>query len=235
MARPQTSQAIRYLLVGLAAWSAVACSSPPETGLLRNYFTASRVRDNVTLGNIATVEFSPTEQGVVEDFDVVSSAPDEVKTLRVKELSDAVAEAQKAQEDYSKRKREYQDANIEAIGRVIKAEAAGTQLRGKDAEIQAEWTKWRNDEGDFARKLNDARKALTEERSIADVSLAGKNVDLTQVPTDLTTREVTVQATVKTPQGASEARNLLVRIQKASAKSTPQVEGKWIITSVRPA
>jgi Flp pilus assembly CpaE family ATPase len=202
--------------------------------MLRQYFMASRSRDNVTLGNIATVGFNPTEQGIVESFDVVSVTPDETKPLRVKELAAAVAEAQKAADEFAAKKREYQDTNIDAIGRVIKAEAASTPLRGADAEIQAAWTKWREDEGVHSKAVNDARQALSAERAVADVSLANKNVDLTTTDATLTTRNVSIKASVKTPQGATESRDMAVVFQKAEATGgAAPVEGKWIITSVK--
>ncbi|MFN8059476.1 MAG: hypothetical protein U0Q12_09935 [Vicinamibacterales bacterium] len=233
MARPHTSQLLRMIVAGLVLTSAAACSTPPEQQLLKNYFLASRVRDNVTLGNIATVGFNPTEQGTVENFTITNATADQVVALKVKELSQAVAEAQKAQEAFSAKKREFQDANIEAIGKVIKAEAASAQLKGKDLEVQQAWTKWRQEEGDYAKKLNEARSALTAERSTADVSLQGKNVDLTQVDADITTREVSLDANVKTPQGATEKKSMVIRLQKASAKGAQPIEGKWLITGIK--
>jgi hypothetical protein len=233
MARRFSKQLISLALAGLTAASAVACSSPPEQQMLRQYFMASRSRDNVTLGNIATVAFSPTEQGVVESFNIVSTAPDDVKQLRVRELAEALKATQAELDAFSTRKREYQDSNIEAIGRVIKAEQTGTALRGKDAEIQKEWTTWRDEEGELSKKVNDARQAVSMERAIADVSLAGRNIDLTQADATLTTRAVTITASVRPPQGDSAEREMVVTLQKAATTGTPPVEGKWIITSVK--
>ena len=50
-----------------------SCSGGSEKKLLEDFFRASRLRDNVTLGNFATATFDPRTDGIVQSFDVVTS------------------------------------------------------------------------------------------------------------------------------------------------------------------
>ena len=90
-------------------------------------------------------------------------------------ISQAEAALRKEEEEFNKRKKEYQDANSDAIQRVLRAEGAKQTLKGKDLEIQAEWQKWRDETAAFAKKLTDARKALG-----ADLRWASCNIFSTQ-------------------------------------------------------
>lgn len=236
MVRPYLTSISKTLVLGFLMATAAACSSGPEQQILRQYFMASRARDNVTLGNIATVSFSPTDRGTVDSFDVVSVSPDQTSNVQVKSLAAAVAEAQKAADEFAAKKRAFQDANIEAIGRVIKAEAASIALKGKDAEVQQEWTKWRSDESEFSKKLNDAKVALSGARLIPDASLTNKNIDLTQADATLVTRDVNIKAQVKDPQGATSEKDMVVTLALARVASGPggaPVDGKWVVTNIK--
>jgi hypothetical protein len=236
MVRPYITSISKTLVLGFFIATAAACSSGPEYQILRQYFTASRARDNVTLGNIATVSFSPAERGTVESFDVVSVSPDQTSDVQVKSLAAGVAQAQKAADEYAAKKRAFQDGNIEAIGRVIKAEAASIVLKGKDAEIQQEWTKWRSDESEFSKKLNDAKVALSGARLVPDASLTNKNVDLTQTDATLVTRDVSIKAQVKDAQGATSEKDMVVTLALARVASGPAgapVDGKWVVTHIK--
>lgn len=239
MVRQYRTSVSKILLLGFAIATAAACGgSGPEQQILRQYFMASRARDNVTLGNIATVSFSPTERGTVESFDIVSVSPDQSQPVQVKSLAAAVAEAQKSADDYAAKKRAYQDANIDAIGRVIKAEAAGTgaALRGKDADVLKEWTKWRTDESEFSKKLGDAKVALSAARLVPEASLINRNIDLTQTDATLVTREVNIKASLKDPQGASADKDMVVVLAQAKVASGPggqPVDGKWVVTNIK--
>lgn len=226
------------VLAGLTVLGAIACSSAPEDSLLQNYFRASRARDNATLANIATVSFNPNQEGIVQSFRVVSATPDQKQTLRIKELSAALQAAQQADESLNKTKKDYQDANIEAIDRVLKVERAGQQARGKDAEVLTAWSKWRQEAADSAKKVNDAKAALSAERSVAEASVSRSGVNIADFDAELTTRDVTIAARVRPPQGPEVDRTMQVRIQKADLKGGPagqQVEGRWIITRIADA
>jgi hypothetical protein len=60
-------------------------------------------------------------------------------------------------------------------------------------------------------------------------------VDPTKRSGELVTKEVTLSAPVRTPDGSSAERTLVVTMQRAVMQGDPPVEGKWIITGVRDA
>lgn len=213
-----------------------ACSSPPEKQTLQKYFSAARMRDNLTLGNIATVSLNPDKEGAVQTFSITQVGEEVRQPLRVKELTKAFDDARAAEEEFTKRKKEYQDANLAAIDRVLTAEREQKPLRGKDLEVQAEWTKWRDETSSHAKTTAEARAALSNSRGIAEISVfdARNQVDVSQYDGDLVTKDVTIQAKFRLPDGKTEDRTMVVRMQRAELKGPEgqEVNGRWIITSL---
>jgi hypothetical protein len=239
MVRPNASIVLRLPVVAVVLLG-IGCGSGPEYQLLQKYFQASRLRDNTTLANIATVSYSPTEQGAVQSFEVVNVGPEERRPLRLRELASAEAEARTADETFNKKKKEYQDANLTAIERVLKAERSNAALRGADAQVQKAWAQWRDDAAQHAKKVAEARKALAEERSLAEVSVydARNLVDATKFDGELIHKDVTVKARVRTPSGAVQDKDLVIRLTRADLNNGPDnksVTGRWIITSISEA
>lgn len=233
----RSSALVGLVLLGLLGPLAAACGGGGgEQQFIQKYFMAAKVRDTGTLGNIATVSFSPDTDGVVQKFKVVSVTPDETTTLRLAEFKKALDEATAADEDFSKKRQAFEGENGEAIQRIIKAEGAGRTLGGRDGEIQAQWTKWREDAAATSKKVSDARKALSDERSTAEVSVFDPQnpIDVTAFDTTLTTRKVTIEAQVDPPGGGERiTKNMVITLSKADLKSgEKQVTGRWIITSI---
>jgi hypothetical protein len=233
-----------YLLapIFIAAAALSACSSPnaQEENLVRQYFRASSLRDNQTLANFAIVNFDPKTDGVVTDFDVTSVGPERSQPLQIVALSKSVAEAEAANKAFTEKKKTYQNANMEAIERVLKAQSTGRKLSGKDGQIQAEWEKWQADTSVEAKKLSAARTALADARPVAELSLSSGNGDappIEQMDGNLVSKDISVAATVRGPDGATSQKNLVVTVQRAVVKNANGGDrnGKWIITSVKPA
>lgn len=234
--RPRSHKLLLAVLA-LAALPLAACSTPPEQQLLTKYFAASRMRDNATLGNFATVSFSPTTEGVVQNFKITSVGEETRKTLQLRELAEAEATLRKEEEEFNKRKKEYQDANSEAIQRVLKAEAAKQTLKGKDLEIQAEWQKWRDETAAYAKKLTEARKALGADRTLTEVSAfdARNQVDVTKYDGELISKDVHIDAEVKAPDGTVSTKKMHLILTRADLKNGPDgktVNGRWVITQI---
>jgi hypothetical protein len=214
------------------------CGSGPEYTMIQQYFRASQMRDNTTLGNIATVSFSPADQGTVTSFEVVSVAPEEKRPLRLKDLAAAEEAARQADDELNKKKKEYQDANLTAIERVLKAEQSGTPVRGADVAVQKSWTQWRDEASQSSKKLSDARQALSVERNLSAASLNDPRtapVDATKFDGELVNKDVMVKAQVRGPDGATKERDLRIRMTRALLTSGPEgtpVEGRWIITQI---
>jgi len=228
----------RYLLslvlvpvvVGLVLTS-VGCGGFPESELVRRFFQASQYRDTATLGNIAIVSFDAEKDGIAMSPKVMAVSPEQSRTLEMKKLSQELKDAIAADDEFSKRKKEYQDKNMDAIDRVLKAESKGGKVTGRDAQIQAEWTKWRQETADFAKKASEARKRLNDERMVA--GLSHPDLDVTAYDGTEVTKEVTVEATVK--KGTESAKKTLVlTFQRAVLKGDAgqDIVGKWMITKI---
>jgi hypothetical protein len=238
MVRPKST----LLLLGLVplVLLTVACGGSDEKQLLSKFFNASRMRDNTTLGNIATVQFSPTEDGIVQSFDIVKTSPEEKRPLKLKELRAAEDAAQKDDDALNKEKKAYQDANLAAIERVLAAERQGTKLKGKDVEVQTAWTKWREDVAAHSKTLAEARAALNHERSLAELSAfdARNPVDVTAFDGELFTRDLLLRARVKKGEAPAADEDLHVKMERAELTNGPggkAVSGRWIITHISRA
>jgi hypothetical protein len=235
MHRPRYLWCLFPLLV-ILAFSAAGCAGSEHDQMIRRFFQASSMGDNITLGNIATVTFDPTRDGKAQNVSFVSETPAQSRDLKLKDLDKAFKDAQAAEMDYSKKMKEYQDKNLEAINRVLKIEQAGKgKVTGKDAEVQAAWAKWRDEQSVYSKKASEARKVLQGERKVADLSVPDKDAatfDVTEV-----TKEVTVTANVRTADNQSSTKTLVLTLQRVVLKdSTGKVtEGKWMITGLKEA
>jgi len=236
---PRTFQAYLHAptLAGLVLLMAACGSSTPEQQVLNNFFRASRVRDNATLANIAAVSFDPRTEGTVQNFDIVNVSEEQRRSLQIKQLIDEEEKAKQADAEFAKKKKEYQDANLEAIERVVKAERSGSTIRGKDAEVKAAWTKWRDEQAQYQKRLSEARTRISNERALAVNSLTAPgrpDVDVSGMDVELLTKQVTVNAQVREPSGSTAPRTLVFTMQKAVGKSAEgSRDGRWIITGIR--
>jgi hypothetical protein len=226
-------------LAAVCALLAAACgSTPPEQQVINNFFRASRVRDNATLANLAAVSFDPRTQGTVQDFELATVAEEERRALQIRELTDAEQKARQDDAEFAKKKKVYQDANIEAIERVVKAERSGTPVARKDAEVQAAWSKWREEQAQYQKRLSEARARLATERALAVNSLTAPgrpDVDVSNMQVDLVVKRVTVNAQVREPNGTTTPKTFVFTLQRAVGKGPEgEQEGRWIITGIEP-
>jgi hypothetical protein len=235
MFRPRPSFALPLALL-LITLDLAACSSRPEQPILNQFFTASRLRDKTSLDDFALVMFDPQTEGVVNTFSITSVSPEKRRPLRIKALVQAENEAQAAADDFNRRRYTYQTENIDAIRRVLKAEESHETLKGKDAEVQADWTKLRDEENEVDKRLDDARDKLKAETGAASLSVYSplNPVDITKYDGDVVSKDVIVSASVKQPDGRTATRSLVITMVKAELKGGKPITGKWVITAVKP-
>jgi hypothetical protein len=234
MYRPRPSSLAVFALLALAALT-VGCSSPPEEALLRQFFRASQLRDNGTLSNFAAATFDPRTDGVVTSFDIVSVSEERKTPLALQDLAKAHEAARQADDALSKRMQSYQNTNMDAIERVLKAEAAGRPATGKDAAVQAAWRKWRDESAVSSKAVSEARSKLNADRPIAELSLqqGGQSVDVTGGAGELVTKDVTINADVRAPSGETTQKKMVVTLQRAlmTVGGQPRT-GRWVITKI---
>jgi len=231
----RTSLFVPVLVIG--SLLAGCGAPPPEQALLKNFFRAANARDNDSLAAIAAVTIDPKTQGSVQGFDITATGEETRRALRVAELFKEEEAARAAADKFASEKRVYQDANIDAIKRVVAAEATKAEVKGKDAEVQAAWTKWREDQGDANRKISDAKKKVDEEKSLAILSLTapGKpDVNVDGATIEMVSKKVTVEADFKPADGAVGKKSLVLTVEKAVGKAADgtALDGHWIITAI---
>jgi hypothetical protein len=208
------------------------CGGAAEQPLVRQFFQASRLADTMTLGNIATVSFDPKKDGSVEGFSIVSVTPDQTKELKMVEYAQALKDAQAKEAEFSKKMKEYQDANTDAIDRVLKAESKNAKVTGKDALVQAEWTKLREEARADAKAVSEARAKLSAERRVAELSVADR--DVTAYAGTEYTKDVTVDATVHMPDNTTAKKTIVLTMQRVVLKDEKgqDINGKWMFTNL---
>jgi hypothetical protein len=238
MFRPKmTVYLLTPMLVALAVLSGACGASHPEQQQLQQFFRASGMRDDQTLANFAAVTFDPKTDGQVTSFTIENVSEPRVEPMKFKELTKALEDAEAADKEFSERKKAYQDSHTEGLKRVLAAESARKKATGADAAIQTEWTKWRDDSNQSVKAVSDARSALQNATPIAEMSLStpnGPTPDLSKADGQIETKDVTIDATLKAPDGSTSQKKLLVTMQRAVLK-TPPKNGKWIFTAIKPA
>ena len=217
----------------------VACSGGAEQKILDDFFRASRLRDNTTLGNFATVSFDPRTDGAVQKFDVVSISEERVRPLPLKQYAQQLADAKAAEEAFSAQKRAYQNANIAVIDRVTKAQASGKAVAPKDKAVADAWAKWTSDAATHNKAVSDAQRQLGANSGIAELSMARSAVasEVTSLEGAVASKDVVINATVRQPDGATTTKTLKAVVSRATMKdaSGKDVVGRWIITALGPA
>lgn len=208
------------------------CGGAAEQPLIRQFFQASRLGDTMTLGNIATVSLDPKKDGAVEGFSIVSVTPDQTRDLKMVEYAKELKDAQAAADAFGKKMKEYQDDNSDAIDRVLKAESKNAKLAGKDAQIQAQWTKWRDEMKVQNKAVADARAKLSAERRVAELSVADR--DVTTYAGVEVSKDVTVDANVHMPDGTNVKKTIVLTMQRAVLKDETgkDIQGKWMFTKI---
>jgi len=205
-----------------------------ESSLIRNFFTASRVNDRATLGNIAMVSFDINTDGNVSGFDVENVTEEARRPLRMQELAGAVREAQQAQQEFAGEMKMYQDENLDAIARVIEAERADEDVRSRDQEIQDQWTTYRDESQGHSRDVSDAENALSAESAVASVSAFDPNnpIAVQDFGGTLISKEVTINATVEL-DGASTDRTMVITLEKVELDGPDgPIDGRWVISNI---
>jgi hypothetical protein len=237
MHRPRHSGWLLLIPVLVAlALTAAGCGGSDHDLMVRKFFTSAATGDVATLGNIATVSFDPNKEGRAQNLKFISETPAQTRVLKLAEMDKVYKEAQAAETDFSKRMKEYQDKNIDAINRVVKIEQSGKgKPAGGDLAIQAAWTKWRDDNAVVQKAKAEALKALQAERKVADLSLS--DVDASTYP-EVTeeTRDVTYTADVRLDNQVTK-KTLVLTFQRVVVKDAAGKikEGNWMITALKDA
>lgn len=228
-----------YALAACTLAVVMGCSGGAEQKILDDFFRASRLRDNTTLGNFATVAFDPRTDGTVQKVEVVSVSEERVRPIPLKQFTQQLAEAKAAEEAFSTQKRAYQNANLAVVDRVVKAQAAGKAVAARDKAVADAWTKWTADAAARNKALSDAQRQLGANRGVAELSLARSAVaaDVTSLDGEMVSKDVVFNAPVRQPDGTTTTKPMKAVLSRARMKdaSGTEIVGRWIITALGPA
>ena len=211
----------------------IACSRPPEQQFLTQFFRAARARDNTTVGRMSAVTIDPRTQGTVEDFSIVSIGEETRTPLTFKPLFEAEAKAREAEREFLKTKIEYQNANIKQIEEVLKLEQQpDAKFTPALQKVKAEWDKWRADIAAHAKASNSASLAIKQATGLAEASLTQPGqpaLDPKTFEGETISKDVTVNAEMRTPDGQTVNKTLTITIARVSGGGR---EGRPIITRI---
>jgi hypothetical protein len=219
----------------------IACTNvQPEEKIVKDFFRASRIRDNAALGASATASFEPRTEGTVQKLTFVGVSPERTTPLVVKEYDDAWDKAKANEVEFTQKKNTYQRENIKAIQRVVDAESASKSVGKADAKVQAEWNTLREEAIKHSKAVSDARVQLSRAKALTELSLStpnGPTPDVNHLTGNMVAKDVTVDATIKTPEGQTVDKQLVVTLERAVVKNEKgeQQTGRWIVTRVRDA
>jgi hypothetical protein len=217
----------------------MGCSGGAEQKILEDFFRASRMRDNTTLGNFATVSFDPRTDGIVQKFDVVSVSEERVRPIPLKQFAQRLADAKAADEAFTTQKLAYQKANIAVIDRVTRAQASGNAVAAKDKAVADAWAKWSSDAATHNKAVSDAQRQLGNDRGVAELSLARSAVaaDVISLVGEMAAKDVVIYATVRQADGQTAPKALKAVLGRATMKdaSGQPIVGRWVIIGLGPA
>jgi hypothetical protein len=234
----------RFVLTVAAAFAAVsalaltsACSGySGEQQILRKYFQANQLRDQSTVGNVATVEFDPVTDGTVQGFSVTGVSEERRRPLNIRQYAEEFKKAKDDNDAFSKEVNKFQKDNAEEIDRVARAAGQNKPLRGKDAELHTSWAKWVADRVGHTQRLTESRRKLSSETKVAELSTFNslKPIDVTEYDGELIVKDVTVAAKIKKPKGEIVDQTLVVTMERATLKGPAgERDGRWIITDIK--
>jgi hypothetical protein len=226
-------KAAAALLLVPATLLVISCSRPPEQQFLTQFFRAARGRDLTTAGRMSAVMIDPREQGSVEDFSIENIGAETRTPLTFKPLFEAEQKAIEEEKAFLKTKIDYQTANIKAIEEVLKLEAQpDAKLTPAQQKTKAEWDKWREGIAAHARTTSTATAAIKRATGVAEASLTQPGqpaLDARAFEGETIKKDVTVKASVKSPEGATAEKTLVITIERVAGGGR---EGRPIITKI---
>jgi len=218
---------------------AAACSRPPEQQFLTQFFRAARARDTSTIAMMSAVEFDPRERGEVNSFSITNISEEKRTPVDMKPLLDAVKKAEQDLEAFRAKKIEYQNANMATLQAMAKLQREKGKFTPAQDKVKAEWDKWGEDTVTHNRAVAAAKEAVANATGPAEASLAipGQPPFVAdKFKGEVISKDVTVNAKVKSPQGQETEKKLIVTIQRvAGEQDGKKREGRPIIVRIAEA
>jgi hypothetical protein len=217
---------------------AAACSAPPEQRFLTQFFRAARSRDNTTLAMMSAVTIDPREQGEISSFDITSISEERRRPLEFKSLIAAAQKAATDDEDFRKRRREWEGPNRPALEVIAKLEQTpNAKFSPAQQTMKAEWDKWKADGLAVQKATAAAKAAVSSSTGPAEASLTQPGqppFSAEKFEGELLSKDVTINAEVRSPEGQTSQKTLIVTIERVvGTMDGAQRDGRPIITRVQ--
>ncbi len=110
---------------------------------------------------------------------------------------------------------------------MLKAERENGKVAGQDVEVQATWTKFREESAAMSKKVADSRRSLKTETQFVDqsVNAGGRSaIDVTRSDGEVAWKDVTVSAPVRLPSGETVQKTLVLTLQRAVLKGEKDID-----------
>ena len=189
---------------------------------------------------MSAVEFDPREKGEVSSFEIANVSEERRTPLDLQPLMEAERKAQEDQKDFLRRKIEYQSANMAGLTVIVKMEKdPNVKFTPDQQKMKAEWDKWREDTATFQKAVTAARNAVTSATGPAEASLTQPGQPAfaaEKFKGELVSKDVTLNAQVKAPDGQTSEKKLVVTIQRVvGTQDNAKREGRSIIVRIAEA
>ena len=206
-----------------------SCSSPPEEGLLKRYFSALNMNDRMTLSTMAIDPVSIDAQ----NWEIFNEPVEVIEEFKLAEMDASERELQKKLTDHVGPVQELDD-ELWAAKEDLKAARTGAARRAAQNrvdEAQVKFDEERAIHGQMQKDVNDAQAIAREEEEIAEFSLGAGNLpNIRMLTGEVFSKEVDIRAEGQTV--TREYRFFLRRYVLEDETLNLTHRGRWIITKI---
>ena len=206
-----------------------SCSSPPEEGLLKRYFSALNMNDRMTLSTMAIDPVSIDAQS----WEIFNEPVEVIEEFKLAEMDASEREVQKKLTDHVGPVQELDD-ELWAAKEDLKAARTGAARRAAQNrvdEAQVKFDEERAIHGQMQKDVNDAQATAREEEEIAEFSLGAGNLpNIRMLTGEVFSKEVDIRAEGQTV--TKEYRFFLRRYVLEDETLNLTHRGRWIITKI---
>ena len=207
-----------------------SCSSNPEEGLLKRYFSALQLNDRTTL---STMAIEPISIDSSEGWEIINVTPERMEPAQLPEMDQTERELKKKLEDHVGPTLDLEDALYEAKEK-LKNARTGAARRAAQKEVdeaQAKYDEEREVHSQLQKDYNDAVAAARKEEEISEFSLGAGNLpNIRELTGEVYYSEVDVKATGQA--GSKDYRFYLRRYILRDETLNVTHRGRWIIVKI---
>jgi len=220
--------------VGIVLLLAVltSCSTHPEEGLLKRYFSALQLNDRTTL---STMALEPVDLEA-EDWKIITVSEEQVAPCPLPEMNQKELELKKKLESHVGPTLDAEDALYEAKEKLKNARTRSARRAAQKEveEAQAKYDEERELHRQLQKDYNEAQAVAREEEEIASFSLGmGRLPNIRDLTGEVFAKEVDVRVTGK-EEGTRDYRFYLRRYVLTDETLNLTHRGRWIIVKIEP-